>query len=212
MPKRWTERELAVAIRARKNGNTIDEIADLLGRTPTSVRRKILEDTDVRVQSSKVAVSWTEKDDDTLSDLYAKGLTSSQIGARMGRSRNSIIGRVHRLGLQKTRGITQPKLAHKVTKPVKHIKLAPVAKSLTPAYFYVPKPVSPECPKQTVGIYSYPKPPHFKGVSLIALEPDECRYPYENTDGVIEFCGQRRKPDSSYCPGCHDICWTTNKG
>ena len=42
---------------------------------------------------------WTDKDDDLLRTLAAKGLRSSEIGAVMKRSKGSIIGRSHRIGV-----------------------------------------------------------------------------------------------------------------
>ena len=44
---------------------------------------------------------WTEEHDALLKREYGKGrLSAGDIGGRMGRSRNSVIGRAHRLGLK----------------------------------------------------------------------------------------------------------------
>lgn len=42
---------------------------------------------------------WTEQESDLLRMLWKLGYTAGYIAARLGKSRNSIIGRAHRLGL-----------------------------------------------------------------------------------------------------------------
>ena len=41
--------------------------------------------------------SWTKEEDIILADLYAQNKSASEIGAILGRTRNSVIGRGHRL-------------------------------------------------------------------------------------------------------------------
>ena len=41
--------------------------------------------------------NWTPEEDDILRDLYQKGISTIQIARQLGRSKNSIIGRSHRL-------------------------------------------------------------------------------------------------------------------
>ena len=46
-------------------------------------------------------MSWNDENTKSLRDLWKKGLTASQIAAQIpGKSRNAIIGRAHRLGLE----------------------------------------------------------------------------------------------------------------
>lgn len=47
---------------------------------------------------------WTNQDDEQLTLLYKRGLSCSEIGAQMGRTRHAIIGRVHRIGTLEMRG------------------------------------------------------------------------------------------------------------
>lgn len=44
---------------------------------------------------------WSERDDALARKLWAEGLSASEIGAQLGRTRNAVIGRVRRLKLQK---------------------------------------------------------------------------------------------------------------
>lgn len=42
---------------------------------------------------------WTDHDDDTLRQMWTIGLPAAEIGATLGRSKSSVIGRAHRLGI-----------------------------------------------------------------------------------------------------------------
>src|SRR5574338_391894 len=42
--------------------------------------------------------AWTAEQDEELRALWTRGLSASQIGARFGRSKNAVIGRINRLG------------------------------------------------------------------------------------------------------------------
>ena len=42
-------------------------------------------------------MAWTEKDVETLTKLYNEGLSHAQIGAKMGRTREATLGKIHRL-------------------------------------------------------------------------------------------------------------------
>ena len=47
---------------------------------------------------------WTEEEEALLRHLWVKGFSASQIGKRLdGKTRNAVIGKVHRLGLQRRR-------------------------------------------------------------------------------------------------------------
>src|SRR3954469_5537284 len=60
--------------------------------------RRCLQAADSRV---RMTMSWTEERIDTLKKMWDKGLTATQIAEeRGGVSRNAVIGKAHRLGLQ----------------------------------------------------------------------------------------------------------------
>jgi GcrA cell cycle regulator len=52
---------------------------------------------------------WTEDRTDTLRVLWQEGLTTREIGARMGITKNAVVGKVHRLGLPKRQSPIAPK-------------------------------------------------------------------------------------------------------
>jgi GcrA cell cycle regulator len=44
-----------------------------------------------------------------------------------------------------------------------------------------------------------------RGLTLIDLEPGDCRYPYG--DETITFCGHPKQDGSQYCTPHHHLCW-----
>ena len=59
--------------------------------------------------------TWTPERIDTLKSLWNKGISITQIGKRMGMSRNSVVGKAHRLNL--ARRSQSPNLAQRPAKP-----------------------------------------------------------------------------------------------
>lgn len=207
MAQRWTPREVKFAVKARINGATSADIASALGRSTVGTKEKLAEIPEARVPARAKSAYWTPEEDELLRKLVMESWSARRIGEHLGRSRNSVIGRSYRLKLERKederpiRGIPpERKLAVRL----------PAVKSWTPSHFYAPRPQRTTVHKpviQAIGCYTYPRPPHFKGVAFDDLELSSCRYPYENSRGTTVYCGQRRKPGSSYCPGCHAICW-----
>lgn len=78
--------------------------------------------------------AWNEREETTLNRLWLEGLSASQISKQLdGRSRNAVIGRIHRLGLAgraRINGANQNKIkgARLRTLPVK--RTAPITKPL----------------------------------------------------------------------------------
>ena len=120
---------------------------------------------------------WPTERDDELKRLYAlvPRLSSSEIANALncGITRNSVIGRVHRLGLA-LRG--KVKARPKVKRIRIRTKPAPVQE----------QPYTLRC------VETEPR-----GISLIDLEPGDCRYP--DGDNPFTFCGCPQYDGSSYC-------------
>ena len=63
------------------------------------------------------AIDWNEKRLTQLKKLWAEGLSITQIGEKMGASRNAIAGKVHRLGLPKRSVPSNEKTSKSAPKP-----------------------------------------------------------------------------------------------
>ena len=44
-------------------------------------------------------MAWTEEQIDQLKDLWSEGLSTSEIGRKLGVTKNAVVGKAHRLGL-----------------------------------------------------------------------------------------------------------------
>jgi GcrA cell cycle regulator len=85
-------------------------------------------------------MSWTDERIDRLKELWSKGVTASQIADELGGvSRNAVIGKAHRLGLQSRPSPVKANEPPPTPKP-KAERPAPVPKAAAPAR---PEPVRP---------------------------------------------------------------------
>ena len=144
---------------------------------------------------------WDEQDDGRLWTLLAEGLSSRQIGERMGRSKNSVLARVHRRGWRMARD------------PIG----GPLRRTTSGKYASPPSPKSPPSPPVVVPVVpdTAPEPlppavaPTLPGdVQPAVFSPfTTCQYPY-GARGDWQWCG---KPVASlgqpYCVECRRRCW-----
>jgi len=129
---------------------------------------------------------WTDDRIEALSRMWLEeGLSASQIGARLGTSRNSVIGKVHRLGLR--------------------LRPAEVRKRKTEALFgnYILSAIKP--PRHLPETIA----PRASRCDLHDLEPFDrkCRYPHGDAPPYA-FCGGDAIPGSSYCLAHLQACYT----
>ena len=129
-------------------------------------------------------MSWTEERVAKLKELWGKGKTASQIAEIIGGiSRNSVIGKAHRLNLSakiKTRTATSNQNFENSLQESNKIKRGRKSKFKS---LIIEKDFEPENPKQ-----------------LEELEDGVCRYPigHPNEKGFY-FCGRSSLKDFSYC-------------
>jgi len=109
-----------------------------------------------------MSADWTEERIAELTKLWAEGLSAAEIGKRLEITKNSVVGKVHRLGLPKRQSPIKraegsspaPKKRKKVEKP-KIITMAALTNSMcawpsgepgTPEFQFCGKPVVPSKP------------------------------------------------------------------
>ena len=89
-------------------------------------------------------MSWTEERIERLKSMWTEGATASQIAEELGGvSRNAVIGKAHRLGLE-----SRPSPVKPGEEKEKKAKPAPAPKAAKPAP--APKPAAPAAPKEVV--------------------------------------------------------------
>ncbi len=156
-------------------------------------------------------MAWTDEMIAELKKLWQEGVTTGEIGKRLNVSKNSIVGKVHRLGLS---GRPSP------------IKRKDPDATKTTAPKAEKKPASPKSPKPKVEKTPEPKPVKAKveivkepevefipippvektpskagqNVSLTDLDNHTCRWPIgDPKDENFHFCGNKVRIGQTYC-------------
>src|SRR5574344_2551111 len=172
-----------------------------------------------------MVMAWTDKMVEDLKIMWKQGLTTGEIGKRLGVSKNSIIGKVHRLGLsgrpspikKKTDTQVAPKIEDKPTskpstsqaeKPLEKAKTKPIQEK-TPQLpkgnkLSTPTELSSEKSAQrmeTIRNSMQVNHPHkHHKVSLTDLDNHTCRWPIgDPKDDTFHFCGKKVKIGQTYC-------------
>lgn len=134
------------------------------------------------------AQPWSEDEDTTLKGYWLDGIPASEIARKMGRpSRNSIIGRAHRIGLP---GRSDASRASRKPTVKRELYTRPKRK-----------------PKPAIVNKATGEPPSLR-LTIDDLRSNTCRYIAGQPDEHATYCGHRTRPASSYCPQHHSLCWT----
>jgi GcrA cell cycle regulator len=145
------------------------------------------------------ATNWAPEHSDALRELFARGMTFSEIAKAINSkfkteySRNATLSRAKRMGLG--RPVRPESLPQAKPRLSRLGELRPAEPRLSKFHWSPPVFEEAEPPKlRCVEI----EPRH---LSLVELERRDCRYPYGgDAEGeAITFCGHPRRPGSSYC-------------
>lgn len=137
-------------------------------------------------------ILWTEADIATLKTEWEKGTYARQIGFLVNRTKNSVIGKAHRLKLEDRNhshgpyeGRPKKERPPRAPRP-KMTKTKIVVNKLARKPTFYP----PAVPLTT-------KPP----ISIMELNEDTCRAPVGRGDnGLVTYCGDFTFPGQSWCP------------
>jgi GcrA cell cycle regulator len=134
-------------------------------------------------------MAWNEERTDLLKKFWAEGLSAGQICGRLGgTTRNAVIGKVHRLGLQGRATTVRMKSRQRAKKAARRL----------------------EFPKQPIVAVTPlpPEPPRpAKLVTLAKLKEDQCRFPFGDPKTAdFGFCGCKKVAGASYCAGHLAMC------
>jgi GcrA cell cycle regulator len=149
------------------------------------------------------STNWAGRHSEALREYLAKGMSYAEIAKAINAkfktaySRNAALGRAKRMGLAgPDRPRDLPQHWPKATPKARPHRLRKQRERL-PTEFLRPMPIferTEPVKLRCVGI----TPRH---LSLIDLEPGDCRYPYggDEEGQAITFCGHPRREGSSYC-------------
>lgn len=156
-------------------------------------------------------MAWTDEMIEELKKMWHEGLTTGEIGKRLNVSKNSIVGKVHRLGLSGRPSPIKKKDEVQPAQPAEKKTAAPKAPKPEPK---VKEPVvktpvakAAEAPaKETAPIIPAPKAkpeaPHHAHhkLSLTELDNHTCRWPIgDPKDENFHFCGKKVHIGQTYC-------------
>jgi GcrA cell cycle regulator len=139
---------------------------------------------------------WTLERSALLRRLWNdEGLSGGEIAERMGLSRNAVIGRVHRMGLQKRNDRKANAQKANVTKRSKRL----TRRELTHKVSSMTLPAAPVAPVDAgewkeVHVNFEPR----GLISIWDLKEHHCRWPYDN-EPMTTYCGHDRLPGKPYC-------------
>lgn len=139
-----------------------------------------------------------------LTEMWNRGLSCSRIGMELGVSRNAVIGKVSRLGLQprgtkyrKSDGLLPraPRIKTTVASPWKPGRRTPFGTIVT---------TSPEHERrvrmESVQRLATPQETDIARVTFLELEDHHCRFPIgDPKEKSFGFCGDEKVPGTSYC-------------
>lgn len=142
-------------------------------------------------------MSWTDDRVELLRKLWAEGLSASQVAARLGGiTRNAVIGKVHRLGLEgRARAGQGGKRAEAETEeaPGPEAGAGSAARNIEADLASVVP-----LPSQAVG--GIPALPDQGKLTLLNLTEQTCKWPIGDPGTAgFHFCGQRAELGLPYC-------------
>ena len=129
-------------------------------------------------------MAWTEKMVEDLRQMWIEGLTANEIAKKLGVSKNSIVGKVHRLCLT-----ARPS-------PIKKKDEAAPEKDVAPTQEVLPvreiKPIKGAAASITANAEGK--------VRLVDLDSHTCRWPLgDPRDEDFSFCGKKVRSGQTYC-------------
>lgn len=148
---------------------------------------------------------WTAEQISKLRELSSSGLTCREIAAQLGKTRNAIIGKLHRLGISVPKKLKQSidERHAKHAECQRRYRKSPEGKEGRRRYEQSPKRkeylwryYELHSPRQQV--LAAAKQVRPLNIRLIKLKPKQCRQPYGDKAPFL-FCGRKTIGRLSYC-------------
>jgi predicted transcriptional regulator len=93
----WTEEEVRLLIKLRKDGKTYIEMEGMFNRSRSSLVRKVTHLQQKGILERKKKADWTEEEVSKLLELIKTDLSYWQIGKRLGRSKEGVFKKLKSL-------------------------------------------------------------------------------------------------------------------
>jgi len=141
-------------------------------------------------------MDWNDERTAALKQMWMEGMSASQVARQLGGvSRNAVIGKVHRLGLNSRDVPSRPRSLGGRPAGSGGVRATVVqARRATPAA--TPRPAPVRAPVRVFDMELAPT------ASLLSLTADGCRWPIgDPAERDFGFCGRERCGAGSYCEG-----------
>lgn len=153
-------------------------------------------------------MAWTDERVELLTKLHADGLSSSQIGGRLGVTRNSVISKIHRLGLANGRlPLSRKKMTGMVRLHRRDLATINGRRKMSGQSPYASlEAYLATAARKRAEVEEYASVPEVevppterKGV--LDLEPGDCRWPIGDPQQAkdFHFCNGKSVPGLPYC-------------
>ena len=151
---------------------------------------------------ANAGLTWTKERIERLKELWREGLSASEIAAELGEgvSRNSVLGKAHRLGLaqgeRKVASSPRPRKPPHSPDPAPAAEPPPQSKpDPAPMMSDRPPAEAAELPRRDEAIV-----PQSHGVTIMELREGVCRWPLgDPTTPAFRYCGARAVEGLPYC-------------
>lgn len=152
--------------------------------------------------------TWrTPAADALLTQLWADGLTTAQIGVRMGVSKNAIVGRAHRLGVP-SRASPIIRDPNYVPTTSKIRRAGAVTLPLLPSLYGPPVPRAPRLALVPKAPRPEPAPPRAPLLEMRIHPTARCVFPFgEPGRPDFRFCDAPAVVGKPYCPACYRVAY-----
>ena len=136
---------------------------------------------------------WTDEAVEELKRMWDRGMTTGQIAKALNVTKNSIIGKVHRLCLTARPSPIKKVPAKSEAKPARAEKAPKAPKAET-------KVAEAPAPQATVAVEKPLITEEETNIPLVKLDNHPCRWPIgDPRDDSFCFCGKRVKTGQTYC-------------
>ncbi len=136
-------------------------------------------------------MAWTEEMVEGLRQMWVEGLTANEIAKRLGVSKNSIVGKVHRLCLKARPSPIKKKVAPQEVKVETSVETEVVEEVVT-------ENVVEEVQKESV--VNSKVVANEENIKLVQLDSHTCRWPIgDPRDDDFCFCGRKVRMGQTYC-------------
>lgn len=159
-----------------------------------------------------MAFDWNEASVYNLTSLWREGVPFSLIGKQIGVSRNSAIGKAHRLGLK--RGPQQPAKAQLASNRRQRKTFNPFAPTTAPRKVNINH-AARAAKSASKEARAVAKTTPYEGaldVAFLDLKPHHCRYITSGERAEALYCGAPRVAEKAWCPHHYALCYQPSRG